>query len=525
MTAPVVLAGGEVHDGTGRAPVHTDIMIDGGSIASVGAGELPAEATVIDVSGLVVSPGFIDVHSHSDYTLFVDPRAVSSIAQGVTLEIVGNCGHGCAPLLNRALGPLAVYGPIGACGHPPDRMGSYLDRMEMERPAVNIMSLTPNGQLRLKAVGLEARAASPAEAQIMADDLVEAMAEGAAGFSTGLEYTQEFGATEEEVAALARVAGRAGGLYATHTRDRDEGAVEAVEEAIRTAERAGIQLQISHITPRSGPEAIRRCLDTALEARARGNPVHFDMHTRLFGFTHLKNIVPATALGGSLPEISARLRDPSRLESYRAHRNLIARCGWEKVVVARSVTRPEWVGMSFAEIGAVTARDPLVAALDLLADEASDPTRAMVILRTYTEEQLRMTYEADDCMIGSDATALANDGPLADEIFYGAYTWASWFWRRMVRETRTFSRAEAIRRMTGLPATVFGLAGRGRIAPDFRADIAVFDPEGFSDRGTVAEPNLTAVGMRHVFVNGVHTLKDGIPTGERGGEVIRRRHL
>jgi N-acyl-D-aspartate/D-glutamate deacylase len=358
----------------------------------------------------------------------------------------------------------------------------------------------------------------------MATDLGDALAEGAAGYSTGLEYTQEFGATEDEVVALARLAGRAGGIYATHTRDRDEGAVEAVGEAIRTAERAEIQLQISHITPRSGPESIRRCLDAALQARARGNPVHFDMHTRLFGFTHLKNIVPATALEGGLPEIRARLRDPSLLERYRAHRNLIARCGWEKVVVARSVTKPEWVGLSFAEIGAATARDPLVAALDLLADEASDLTRAMVILKTYTEEQLRMTYEADDCMIGSDATALANDGPLADEIFYGAYTWAAWFWRRMVRETRTFTRAEAIRRMTGLPAAVFGLSDRGRIAPGLRADIAVFDPDGFAERGTVAAPNLTAVGMRHVLVNGILTLRDGKPTGERGGEVIRGHH-
>jgi N-acyl-D-amino-acid deacylase len=517
----IVIAGGEVHDGSGRPPVVADVLIDGARIAALGRFERPADATVIDATGLVVSPGFIDVHSHSDYTLLVDPRAVSAVMQGVTLEIVGNCGHGCAPIRNAALAPLAIYGPAAEHGLPPATMHGYLERLAGARPAVNVLTLVPNGQLRLGAVGLEKRAAAPSERAAMADALRQALDEGGAGLSTGLEYAQELGTTEDEASELVRIAARAGGIYTTHTRDRDEHALAAIEEAIRTAARAEATLQISHITPRSGTEMIDRCLATALAARHRGQPVYFDMHTRVFGFTHLKNIAPAEMLDGTPAELRARLAAPDVRRALRAHRNIISRVGFDRVVLVRAHARPEFAGLTFAEIGARLGIDGHEAAIEILAAEADQPLYPMVILRTYDEDMLRRTYVAEGCMIGSDASTLAPDGPLADEVFHGAYTWASWFWRRMVRETASFTPAAAIHRLAGLPADVFGLTDRGRIAAGLRADIVAFDPGTFGERGTIEAPNLTAVGMRHVFVNGAHTLRDGLLTGVRAGEVLR----
>lgn len=522
MSGTILIRGGELHDGQGSPPITGDVLVAGDTIIAVGTFEQPDDAQLIDAAGCIVAPGFIDVHSHSDYTLLVDPRAVSSVLQGVTCEIVGNCGHGCAPFLNRKLGQIAVYGPVAEHEPPPASLGAYFETLGARRPAVNVMSLVPNGQLRLSCVGLEARPAEKAELQAMARELEAAMEQGGAGLSTGLEYAQESGATEDEIVALASIASRRGGIYATHTRDRDENALVAVEEAIRTAERAELPLQISHITPRSGMDVIDRCIDAALEARRRGNPVEFDMHTRTFGFTHLKNLVPASALEGSAAEVRARLADAGARAGLKRHRNLITRCGWHKVALARSRRSPEYCGKTFDEIGEALGRSPHDAALDILAAEADGLLYPMVILTTYTEEQLLRTYAAERCMIGSDATALAPDGPLADEVFYGAYGWASWFWRRVVRETRTMERSEAIHRLTGLPAAVFGLSGRGQLAAGMKADVVVFDPARFMEHATFEHPNRPATGILHLFVNGIHTVENGALTGNRGGVVLTR---
>lgn len=518
----ILIRGGSIHDGSGAPPYVADVLIEGGRIADIGQLDVD-EVEVIEAVGLIVAPGFIDVHSHSDYTLFVDPRAVSAVFQGVTLEIVGNCGHGCAPRISRRHAGLAVYGPIHCQELPPPTMGGYLDALGARKPAVNVMMLVPNGQLRLGVVGLAPRSAMPGEQAEMGRQLQEGLDAGAFGYSTGLEYAQEKGASEDEVVELAAIAARAGGFYATHTRDRDAGADDAVAEAIRIGERADVQVQVSHITPRSGEAAIEACLERVGAARRRGVRVGFDMHTRVFGFTHLKNIVPAEALEGSADQVRARFLDPANRTMFHAHGNLITGVGdWEKVVLVRSSACPELEGLSFAEIGRREGKEPLDCALQTLAADAGDLLVPMVILLTYTEEQLRRTYREPGCMIGSDATALAPDGPLANEIFYGAYTWAAWFWRRMVRESRTFTPEEAIHRLTGLPAETFAIKRRGMLRPGMQADVVVFDPKLFGERGTLSEPNLLSEGMLHVFVNGVATLQDGVLTGDRAGEVLRR---
>ena len=522
MKPDLIIRGGTVIDGTGAPALTADVAIAQGCVAEIG--RVPAIEGVreVDADGLTVAPGFIDPHSHSDFTLLVDPRAVSSIAQGVTSEVVGNCGHGCGPIGNPALAPEVIYGYTPDLPITWSSVAGYLERLEEGRPAVNVLTLVPNGQLRLSTVGTEQRPATSDELGTMKNMLRQGMEEGAFGYSTGLEYATEVGATEEEVTELCRVAA-AEGIYTTHTRNRDEASVEAVAEAIRSAGNAGIPLQVSHITPRGGREDVERCIDLVDQARARGQDVTFDMHTRTFGTTYLKVLLPSWALEGGKEDIARRLADKETRERMKVHRSLITALGdWSRIVLLDNPAFPEFSRRNFADIAAEMGKTPLDAAYDILLAEVDQLHRPFIILHSYTEELLKLTYQHPLCMVGSDATALAPDGPLAGSSFHGSYTWASWFYRRMVRETRTFTPEEGIRKLTSLVAERFGLADRGVIRQGACADFAIFDAGTFGEKGTTFEPNQVAEGMTHVLVNGVPTLTDGCLTGDRAGAVLRR---
>ncbi len=522
MTLDLVIRGGEIVDGTGSSPFEADLGVADGRIAAIGRLPPMEGIETIDARGLTVAPGFIDIHSHSDFTLLVDPRAVSAISQGVTLEVIGNCGHGCAPIADPRLAREVIYGFRDDVPINWRSMGGYLDRLAEARPAVNVMALVPMGQLRLATLGLKPRPASPDERRKMKRLLRQGLEEGAFGYSTGLEYATEIGATEEEVTELCREVARVGGLYATHTRDRDAGAVDAVAEAVRTAEAAGARLQVSHITPRGGRRDAERAIALVDAARERGLDAAYDMHTRVFGTTYLKAVLPSWALEGGMVAVADRLRDPAERSRMKGHRNLITGLGdWDRVVLLDNPGLPDWSRRSIGDIARAADCEPLDAAYDILLAEVEQIHRPMVILHCYSEEDLRATYQHAACTVGSDATSLATDGLLADSVFHGAFTWAAWFYRRMVRETKTFSKAGGIRKLSGLPAERLGLGDRGVIRKGKRSDIAVFDAAAFGETGTTFEPNSVANGMRYVIVNGVISLRDGALTGDRGGEVLR----
>ena len=529
MGIDLLISGGTVIDGTGHEPRRADLAIKDGRIVEIG--DIPGlvDAPSLDASGLLVTPGFIDVHSHSDFTLTIDPRAVSSVTQGVTLEIVGNCGHGCAPIVDPETAKINIYGYDSAYDIPWRTMAGYFDALQTCKPAINVASLVPNGNLRLATTGLADRPAIKDEIRTMRKLLEQGLEEGALGFSTGLEYGTERGCTEEEITELCRGLANKGGVYATHTRNEFGKAHETIDEAIRTSEAAKVPLQISHIAvvarlSDAARPTVEHSLAQVTEARARGMDIAYDMHTRDYGITNLSAILPPWAMEGGKAALEQRLRDSKVRAEFKIYPNIIvaeAQGRWDKMILFGCKAVSEFNQRSVADISKETGVDPLDAIYDVLLAEIDHFSEIMVIELIYDESDLRLPFSHADCMVGSDATALGIDGPLHDKYFHGAYTWAAWFFRHFTREIKTMTATEAVRRLTSLPAERFGIRDRGVLRKGAWADVAVFDAARFGERGTIFEPNQLADGMVHVLVNGTVTLRDGLLTGDRNGHVIR----
>ncbi len=528
MVVDLLIRNGTVFDGTGAGSGRVvDLAVKDGRIVAINKSATPQSRETLDATGLYVTPGFIDIHSHSDYTLLVDPRAVSAITQGVTLEVIGNCGFGCAPIANPELAAGNIYGFNNFVSLDWKSVGQYLDRLAAARPAVNVVKLVPNGQLRRSTLGVADRSATARELDTMKSLLAEGLDQGGFGYSTGLEYPAERGAPDAELVELCKVASRAGGLYASHTRRRDDGAVSAIDEAIRVGERAGAKIQISHLLPRkTNAGEAEQALELIDSARQRGLDIAFDMHTRLYGTTFLDTIVPPWASEGGPVALAQHLTSADSRQRMRSYQSIITGGGWDRIVLLDHPRFPQYARRSFGDLARESNnRDAFDIACEILAADIGVPVRSMVIIHAYTPDQQAQIFSHPLCMPGSDATTLAPDGPLAGSSFHGAYSWASWYFQFMVHERKLLSAAEAVHRLTGFPARTLGLADRGRIADGWCADLAVFDPLEFRATATTFEPNQLARGMRHVVVNGVVTLKDGQLTGERGGEVIRRKHI
>jgi N-acyl-D-aspartate/D-glutamate deacylase len=528
MKLDLVITGGTIVDGRGGKPFAGDVTIAGGRIQSVGSSERPEGVPVLDARGLVVAPGFIDIHSHSDYTLYVDPRGISSITQGVTLEVVGNCGHGCAPFTPSEGARGNIYGYQPGDGIPWRGVGEYLDALEARHPAVNVATLVPNGCLRLAVCQALDRPSSPGELERMKDLLRQGLEEGAFGFSTGLEYASERACSEEEIIELCRLTARSGGLYATHTRNRQREAKETIAEAIRTCAASDGRLQISHISSvarleDSGRWAVEQALEQVDQARSHGLDVAFDMHTRSFGMTNLSAILAPWVVEGDRAQVAARLGNPGLRRRMKTHPSIVtalARNDWSRLVVTHCRARTEANGKTIADLA--KDRDPFDIIYDLLLDEIDQLHSVLVLAFVYRAEDTHLAFEHPACLIGSDATALAPDRPLCSCLLHGAFTWAAWFYRHFVRDTQRLSMPEAVRRLTSLPARRMGLNDRGVLSPGAWADIAVFNPDTYAERGTIDQPDVTASGMVHVLVNGRLALHNGQPTGQHNGQILRR---
>jgi N-acyl-D-amino-acid deacylase len=520
----LIVRSGTVVDGTGAPPATADVGISGGIIKEIGDLSSVTAADEIDASGLVVTPGIIDVHSHADLTLVIDGRAESALTQGVTTVLVGNCGHGCIPLRDRPEYAAAIFGYNRSIPLDWESTSEYLERLRQAGPAINIGTLVPLGNLRLTAMDDPEQAASDDELKHMCTLLEEALEEGALGFSCGLQYPDSVATRPEELNELNRIVAARGGLFAACVRHTDERAVEGIEEPINSAAVTGVRTQISHAMPMPGsPQGMtEKTYELVDQARQSGLDVGFDMTTRSWGELNISAMLPVWALAGSRQEINARLGDKAEREKIKQYpgyvRRFVLNPGPEEMMIALTHD-PSLVGRTLAEI-TPAGEDPLDTLIDILRSEGDDIHRPLVLIRMYPEDELASFYQHPQCAVMSDATTLCLDGPLRDEVFYAAYTWASWFLRHMVRERRELSLPEAIRKVTSLPAERIGLGDRGLLKPGARADLAVFDFQRVSESGTLEFPNQLAEGTAHVVVNGVVALRDGVMTEARGGTVL-----
>ena len=524
----VILRGGTVVDGTGSEPAKSDVGITGDTIAAVGDLSGATAPTSIEAAGMHVAPGFIDAHGHSDYTLLADGRAFSQVSQGVTTEVIGNCGHGCGPLVGDAAEFTGnIYGYTGNPELTWTTFGEYLERLEAANPAINTVPLVPNGNLRISAVRERGHAALPSEVEIMKGLLAEAFDEGAWGLSLGLEYGSERAASFAEMTELAKFSAERGGILAVHTRNKERTAAEAVQEAIDLGRSSGSAVQISHVMPRRGgdPNALARIVNSIDAAASDGDDIAFDVHTRLHGITHLSDALTPEIANQSPSAITEALASAGTRKTLSERECLIssfALGGWERISVFTSPAQPELAGRSVAAIAAEWGVSEWGAVYRVLSINADDVHGTLVICHSYEESELISTARHPLCMIGSDATALCQDGPLADETFLGAYSWAGWIFSRLTADLNKTSIAETVRKLSGAVADRFGISGRGYIAAGRQADIVVFEPEKFVDRATLEEPSTTCTGVRDVLVNGVVTIRDEEQVSQSGGRVLRK---
>ncbi|MDV7085644.1 N-acyl-D-amino-acid deacylase family protein [Rhodococcus opacus] len=524
MAYDIVISGGLVIDGTGSPARRADLAVDSDRIVEIGEGTYPA-STVIDATGCVVTPGFIDLHSHADFSLPLDPAAPTQLAQGVTTIVTGNCGHSPFPIRNEA----QARRSIGFRGEVPlswdwsDAAGFGAEVMSAN-PAVNVGLQLGHNPLRVAVIGEDDRPPTPAELDEMCAIIAEsAQQPGVVGFSTGLIYMPGLFAEENELVTLVQAAADAGLLYSTHMRNETSQLVTAVEEAITVAERAGARLEISHLKA-MGPQnwgSVRRALDVIDAARGRGVDVTADVYPYTASSTDVATRLPKWALDGGRPTLLERLADTE--QRTRIAEALRARFGRDVdpdgVVIADLLPGEfdRYIGWSISKIGQDRGTDAADAALDLLvANKGAVP----MINHAMSDDDVRTVLAHPWVSVASDGWILAASGEgRPHPRSFGTFARVL---RRYVLDEGILTIEEAIRKMTSLPASRIGVEDRGVLRPGAVADVAVLDTDAVTDTATFTDPWQLARGVRSVLVNGTPAILDGEFTGRRAGQLVEK---
>lgn len=516
MTLDTVILHGTLIDGTGAPRRPAAIGIRGRRIVSIGAAAGPAKR-VVDAGGLVVAPGFIDIHTHSCAALLADPRGLSAIHQGVTTQVVGNCGMSIWPAADLMAPFLERYGI--ACDWTD--LAGYASRLRRRGTAVNLAPLVGHGTIRARVMGEEAREPTAEELDSMKALVAHAMEGGAFGLSTGLIYAPGCFATTDEIAALAGVVSRYGGYYATHLRDEEAGLADAVQEAIAIGERTGVRVQISHLKAanRLWWGRVGEVLATLDRARARGIDVAWDQYPYTATSTTLDVFIPACAHAGGASAMKARLRAG---DTRRRILDEMRRSGkdWSEVLIISCPDHPEWQHRTPPEIGARLGLGPEEAILEVVATATGEVKMANFAM---SEADVEAILRHPVTLVGSDGVAAAADGPIGHLRFhprsFGTFPRVL---GRYVRERRVLTLEEAVRKMTSAPAQRLGLSDRGVLREGLRADITVFDPARIGDRATFEDPQRYPEGIAYVWVNGEPVVEESRFTGKLPGEVLLR---
>ena len=520
----LVLRGGTIFDGTGGPPRSGDVAITGDRISEVGRVDATG-AVEIDARGMAVAPGFIDIHSHADLSLLVNPQAESRVRQGVTLEVVGQDGSSIGPWSD------------GAFESTRDRyrrnfdveidfrdIGGFLDRIDRERPAVSVASMIGHGTVRGHVVGGGDRPATRAELDQMRALVREGLGQGAVGLSTGLEYTPGSFATRDELVALAGELRGTQYPYASHMRNEDDRLLAALEEALHVGRVAGVAVQVSHLKAQGERNHWKAgaALAAIEAARDGGVDVHFDRYPYVAYATGLSNLFPASARAGGTARFLERLADPDTGPGLeRACRDKIALLGsWDAVQITRvgganAAARGRRLGALASELG----EDPYDLTVRLLREAGGG---VGMIGFGMSEDNTARILSHPLGMVCSDGGAYAPYGPLSNSSphprGYGSFPRVLGHY---VRDRESMALEVAVHKISGLPARKLGLTDRGVINAGAVADVVVFDPDRVSDQATFENPHQYPQGIPHVIVSGVHTIREGEQSGQMGGRAVR----
>src|SRR5687767_1403744 len=524
-----VILNARVIDGSGAPWTRADVAIQDGRIAAVGGLQDAQARTTIDAAGKYVSPGFIDCHSHSDWSLLANRDCDSTLMQGVTTEVVGNCGMSYAPVTSLNEDRLATDVSRTSLGATIQwrSFAEYLDHVRGGGIGANYAFLVGHAAIRSSVMGSDERPATPDEIGGMERALAQALEEGAIGFSTGLEFVPGRAATRDELVALSKVVARYHRLHTSHQRTRNERFVESVEEILGVCREAGARLQISHNNKRLGaPEgAWERTMDLQDEARRGGLDVSCDTTSYIAGLGLMAAVLPPWLFDEGPAMAAERLADPTIREKVKndLHRYwlMIAERQFDIVWLGRTSNSPEFFGKSFEEIGQLSRKDPLDAYLDILMKEGAGIADAGMFGQVKSPEHLRELMQHPLVALEADAWTASAEGPLAALVNHPAsFGWTARILGDYVRDRRWLRLEEAVHKITAMPAAKFGLRDRGLIRPGLAADVVVFDADTIRDNASFDKPAVYPSGIEHVFVNGRAAVAGGTLTKLRAGEVL-----
>lgn len=522
-----------VVDGSGAPGFRGDVGVEGDRIAAVGDLDGAAARRTIEAAGRLLCPGFVDPHSHSDFTVLANPTAESTIRQGVTTEVVGNCGWTYAPVspasrpfVEARLRTFAYRGPVEW-----ESFADHLAFLSRVGHSQNLAWFVGHNTIRY-AAGVLGREASEDELRTMERYVAEAMEAGALGLSTGLEFDPGRAAPTEEIVRLNRVVGRYGGWYASHVRNRDAELQRSIDEFVEIVRAGGTRGQISHLNVRhrtgAAPGAWEHAVATMARAREEGLDVLADTTPFRDGLGQMAGILPPWVLAGGWRAACRRLRDPHVRERLRGdcdrYWRFIARGDWHRIRLQASPRHPGLEGRDFDEIAALLGRDHWDAYFDILADAGPAIESLLLVGELFTDEHLAEMISHPLFCLGVDGyTASLGgelDGVAGHPVCFAGHVH---YLTHHVRERGTVPLEEAIRKMTSMPARHFGLAGRGEVRPGFAADLVLIDLERLDDGSTLERPLAYARGIDEVLVNGVPVVAGGAHTGARPGRHLARR--
>jgi N-acyl-D-amino-acid deacylase len=503
------------------------VVVEVGDRLSAAAG-----TAAVDVTGLAVAPGFIDLHTHCDFTLPHYPRADSMVRQGVTTIVTGNCGSTPFPIdpeRGSLLAESTAHLGGGLSWDWTDAAG-YADMLDALPLALNVVLLVGHTSIRIAAMGFERRAPAEAELGVMRALVADALGQGCAGLSSGLIYSPGSYAGTDELVALAAVAAERGGFYATHMRNEGPALLEAVEEALAVASRSGAALQLSHhkVLGRSNWGLTEPSLARVARAQAEGVDVLLDQYPYTATSTTLTALLPTWMLEGGVAAMCARLRDDSTRTAARTEVLEGPRDGRPKrdfepdTVTIASIhggRRPDLSGCTIADIAAAEGREPVDVFLDLLRDEGGG---IEVVIAAIGEDDIRRVMRNPSVAVASDGWTLSPAaGGTPHPRSYGSFARVLGHY---ARGEGVLTLSEAVRKMTSLPARRLGMPDRGVVQPGGRGDLVVFDPASIIDRATYEQPHRFCAGVHRVYVDGVQVVREGEDTGAAAGAVLRRRH-